>query len=591
MTQPTLDTVIAAVDGPLMMQHMRLFDRYTKVAGTPTELESLRYCEQQMRSFGFETEIIQHDAFISVPVRGEAVLNGRSLRAITHSFSRSSPKGGLTAPVVDLGAGSPEDFARQDVTGKIVLIDGIANPAASLRASEAGAAGQIHISPHEHLHEMCVSPVWGSPTHETLGRLPRTVIAQIPFDEGQMVRKAIKEDPVLEMTLQAEVDTGWRKTPILVADLMPGPEPESQPYVFYTGHHDTWYYGVMDNGGANATMMEVSRIAALHRKAWRRGLRVVFWSGHSQGRYSSSAWYSDAYWEDIDKRALVHVNVDSTGGRGNTVVGDTSCAAELRPLAAEAVGAHSGQTFNNRRQSRAGDQSFWGIGVPGIFQNMSEQPASPDAQTNASASVFGGGNRVGHGTGWWWHNPADTLDKIDEAILVRDTKIYMHAVWRLLTDPVLPLDYAEHASYLSATLAELQEAAGRSFDLSLLVQRARRFEALASELNAKAMRADDVQAEMINATLRAVSRALVPVDYTEKDRFTQDPALAQQPYPGLQPIRRFAALDPESDEAKFLRVGMMRAHNRVAVALTDAINAIEVCFTHLEAPAAGVAAE
>jgi hypothetical protein len=35
----------------------------------------------------------------------------------------------------------------------------------------------------------------------------------------------------------------------------------------------------------------------------------------------------------------------------------------------------------------------------------------------------------------------------------------------------------------------------------------------------------------------------------------------------------------------------MRAHNRVAVALTDAINAIEVCFTHLEAPAAGVAAE
>ena len=57
--------------------------------------------------------------------------------------------------------------------------------------------------------------------------------------------------------------------------------------------------------------------------------------------------------------------------------------------------AHSGQTFNNRRQSRAGDLSFWGIGVPGIFQNMSEQPASPDAESNASASVFGGGNRVG----------------------------------------------------------------------------------------------------------------------------------------------------------------------------------------------------
>ncbi|WP_262032182.1 M28 family peptidase [Microvirga sp. Mcv34] len=591
MTQPTLDTVIAAVDGPLMMQHMRLFDRYTKVAGTPTELESLRYCEERMRAYGFRTEIIQHDAYISVPVKGEAVLKGQSLRAITHSFSRSSPKGGLTAPVVDLGAGGAEDFMRQDVTGKIVLIDGIANPGASLRASEAGAAGQIHISPHEHLHEMCVSSVWGSPTHETVSRLPKTVIVQIPFDEGQKVREAIKANPGLKMTLHAEVDTGWRKTPILVADMMPGPDPETQPYVFYTGHHDTWYFGVMDNGGANATMMEVSRIAALHRTAWRRGLRVVFWSGHSQGRYSSSAWYSDAHWEDIDKRALVHVNVDSTGGLGNTIVGDTSCAAELRPLAAEAVGTHSGQSFNNRRQSRAGDQSFWGIGVPGIFQNMSEQPASPDAETNASASVFGGGNRVGHGTGWWWHNPADTLDKIDEAILVRDTKIYMHAVWRLLTDPVLPLDYAEHARYLSATLSELQAAAGRSFDLGLLMQRVKRLEDLASQLNAKAKSADGTEAEVINVTLKAVSRALVPVDYTEKDRFTQDPALAQHAYPGLQPVRRFATLDPESDAAKFLHVGMMRAHNRVAVALADAIHAMETCLTRLNATTAGLAAE
>jgi hypothetical protein len=222
---------------------------------------------------------------------------------------------------------------------------------------------------------------------------------------------------------------------------------------------------------------------------------------------------------------------------------------------------------------------------------MSEQPASPDSESNASASVFGGGNRVGHGTGWWWHNPADTLDKIDEAILVRDTKIYMHAIWRLLTDPILPLDYAEHARYLSATLGELQKSAGSSFDLSLLMQRAKTLEALAGELNARAAGASDAEAETINATLKAVSRALVPVDYTQKDRFTQDPALAQQAYPGLQPIHRFAALDPESDEAKFLHVGMMRAHNRVAVALADAINALEGCLARLETPTAGLAAE
>ena len=80
--------------------------------------------------------------------------------------------------------------------------------------------------------------------------------------------------------------------------------------MLYSGHHDTWYYGTMDNGGANATMMEVARLCALRRRDWKRGLRVVFWSGHSHGRYSSSAWYAETHWEELERRALVHVNVE-----------------------------------------------------------------------------------------------------------------------------------------------------------------------------------------------------------------------------------------------------------------------------------------
>ena len=32
---------------------------------------------------------------------------------------------------------------------------------------DAGAIGQIHTSPHEHVHEMCVSPVRGRPAQAT----------------------------------------------------------------------------------------------------------------------------------------------------------------------------------------------------------------------------------------------------------------------------------------------------------------------------------------------------------------------------------------------------------------------------------------
>ena len=384
-------------------------------------------------------------------------------------------------------------------------------------------------------------------------------------------------DSDLTATLNAEVDTGWRKTPILVCDMAEADE----PFVLYTGHHDTWYYGTMDNGGANATMMEVARLCALRRAEWKRGLRVIFWSGHSHGRYSSSSWYAETHWEELERRALVHVNVDSTGGKGATIVADTTASAELRALAREAISEQADQQFTDRRMGRAGDQSFWGIGVPSIFGNMSEQPAT--GEPNASASVFGGGNRLGAGTGWWWHTPFDTLDKMDEQILVRDTRIYLQAVWRLLTDAVLPFDYAEHARYLADELRSLQGAAGDRFDLSPLLARADALREKAGQLNRTIAPGLDARRTAIaNATLTAVARALVPVDYSTGDRFGQDPAIGQQAYPALQPLRGLPSCPPGSDQALHLEVGMRRARNRVAFALREALDAIDDGLARLQ---------
>ena len=47
--------------------------------------------------------------------------------------------------------------------------------------------------------------------------------------------------------------------------------------------------------------------------------------------------------------------------------------------------------------------------------------------------------------------------------------------------------------------------------------------------------------------------------------------------------RKIDALDPDSDAAKFLHVGMMRTHNRTATALAEAIRALEACLHTLGA--------
>lgn len=558
-----------------LMEHIAEFDRWEKHAGTEDELESLRYVQRTMDAYGYRTRLLFHPAYISLPGSASLELSTGTVGCITHSFSHPSPPAGLEAEVVYVGAGRPADYRGIDAAGRLVLVDGIASPAASREASRRGAAGQIHVSPHEHLHEMCISPVWGSPGDDQLDQLPRTVVVTVTADTGADLKRTLERGPA-RARVRAEVDTGWRQTPILEAELLRAGAREEDPLVLFTGHHDAWYRGVMDNGGANATMLEVSRLCAEWSDRWQRSLRVLYWSGHSQGRYSSSAWYADQHWTELEQRAVAHVNVDSTGGLGNTVVSDTTASAELAGLAEEALRAQAGQPFSGRRMSRAGDQSFWGIGVPSIYGNMSEQPAIPGVP-NAMAAVFGGAGRAGHGTGWWWHTPADTADKIDPANLVRDTRIYLHTVWKLLTAEVLPLDYARHVRGLRRYLEELAAAIGDRLDLGPVVSRAVDLDERCQRLEAE-VGAGRLGPDAVNECFRRLSRVLVPLDYTLGDRFRHDPALPQSQVPSLTGADRLAELAPGADEFFFLHSRLVRAANRVAFGLREAVEVVDSCL-------------
>ncbi|MCL2430792.1 MAG: aminopeptidase, partial [Alphaproteobacteria bacterium] len=214
------------------------------------------------------------------------------------------------------------------------------------------------------------------------------------------------------------------------------------------------------------------------------------------------------------------------------------------------------------RMGRAGDHSFWGIGVPSPFMGMGEQPAG--AADNVMGAVLGGGTRKSAGFDWWWHAPDDTLDKMDPELLVRDTRVYVHATWRLLTDHVLPLDYEAASAALMRELMALTDQVAEMLDLSLLLQRTRQLGTLALALT----KATDTAAA--DRACIAVSRALVPMDYTRGDRFDHDPALSQSPYPVLDPVRRLAESQSSSDLQHFRLVAARRACNGLGFALAEA---------------------
>jgi Peptidase family M28 len=526
------------VDSKGLMRTIEAFGQWEKLSGSDGEMTSLQMIRSHLDSYGFRTRILHHDAYISLPGRSRVSVGNIVPKSITHSFSQSSS--GLTAELVYVGAGADADFADREVRGKIVVVDGIATPPVSLRASRAGAAGQLHVSPHEHLHEMCISPVWGSPPPDKLADLPSTVVCSVLPSFGDPLRERLKSGETIVAILEAEVDTGWRPIPILEA----GIGDQDGPFVLFSGHHDTWYYGVMDNGSANAAMMEVARLCATKQAEWKRGLRLCFWSGHSHGRYAGSTWYVDNHFDELDRFCVAHLNVDSLGARGADVLTNVGSMSCLYGLAAEAIEAHSGQRLIGKRMSRGADQSFNGVGLPALFGDLSEPEPTP----------------VGPHC-WWWHTPDDLADKIDEATQVRDTRIYVHALWRLLTDVILPLDFAATARSL---LTELEQTGGSTDVMTL------KYAVQELETRASALRAVGAEVDRINAALMRVSRVLVPLDYTSGDRFAHDPALGLPAWPVLEPLRTLAKMIPESDAARFQAVAAVRAINRVLAAVREA---------------------
>ncbi|MCX5732837.1 MAG: M28 family peptidase [candidate division NC10 bacterium] len=555
--------------------------RNVRLSGSPEEREAFRYIGRTLKGWGFEIEEHRHDCWTSWP--GAAlleILNSQTfgIPCITHAMAASTPPEGVVLELVDVGRGDPATLATLPVQGRAALSDGLAMPAKMFRIEGAGAAAQINIC-GKLPHEMIASIVWGSPTPKTAKLLPRTPIVSVDAAGGAALREALGRGPV-RVRIRAAVDTKWRSLPLLIAHLR-APK-SSGDFLLVSGHVDSWYYGAMDNGTGNATQLEIGRIMAGRRKRMRRDLRLAFWSGHSHARYGGSAWYADTFWQELHEHCVLNLNVDCLGAKGATVLTEAFVMAEAQPLASDILEKITGQRLSGVRPKRAGDQSFWGHGIPSAFMTLSEQPPDTSISAQGWAQLMGGQPRTG-GLGWFWHTPEDTLDKLDPDFLVRDAQVYTLVAQRLLEDEILPLDYRAVVSEAEAILGRyLKEAKGR-FDvgpaLDLLGRLDKRLGALARRLRREPLSA--AATDLVNDCLMTLGRELIPIGYCRADRFEHDPTLAVPPFPTLEPMRRLGALAPKSDEARQLRVGLVRAQNKVCFHLHQAVSMVEATLAVL----------
>jgi Iap family predicted aminopeptidase len=581
--------LIAEVSTERLWDHVRTIAQWERISGTPGERSAVEYFDRCLHTYGVETTIHEFDSLLGWPQNAELeVIAGHThpVKAITHAFVPSTPPQGTEAEVVYVKKGEDADFAEAGANGKIALVEGLASPVRVLRAQQAGVVGLVFIN-EDRLHDMCVSPIWGTPTTRTAHLLPNMPAVSILRRDGEAL-KALTAQGGLRVRLRTETFWDWKRTPILTGTIPGSIEP--QQFVLFSGHHCSWYFGAMDNGSANATMLEVARILSANRRHLRRSVRLAFWPGHTQGRYSGSTWYFDNFWEDLHDHCVLHVNIDSTGARGASAY-KALAMPETSEFAVSSIQDSIGFHPEPERQSRAGDQSFWGCGVPSVYMDLSQVPAELTARAAAGSGLFQAADQpqaaAQPGLPWWWHTPDDTVDKIDVEVLVRDSQVYVLANLRAATAALLPFRYEPAAGQILERIEAYAEMAAGRVDLEPATRRARHLRSLAANLDRLVERAparvlDDPTLAAVNARLLAMDRELVLINFSAEGPFDQDLAIPIPAVPLLAPARRLRDLDATSSEAHFLATELTRNRNKVTQHLRRAIEAGEAASAALE---------
>lgn len=548
---------------------LKEFSTLNRVSGSADEVTAADYVCDRLDVNGVTYERYEPELYISQPHDATIETLNKAFESgpvKTVSFSASTT---VSGPVEYVGAAGGDLLADDedprdpyhdvdDLTGKIALTRaGSLSIRAVSELSEKGAIGVIVIHKHDREpHNGIATPIWGgAPRYDEQEKIPDVPIANVNNPDGETLEQWAEGDEGLELELSTDLTTEWMECPVVVAEIEGEANPDNDDFALLHGHYDSWYVGVTDNATGDAGLLEAARVFEEYSDELERDLRVAWWPGHSTGRYAGSTWYADEFAQELTENCVAQVNMDSPGAKDATEYTDMSCwCPEAHDLVGEVIDDVTGAPYAEQFPFRAGDYSFDNLGITGFFMLSSNIPAEIREQRGYHGVGGCGGNSDA------WHVSTDTMDKAGKEELLRDIKMYLVSVARVLNADVLPFDHARSAAKLREAVERYDEVAGDRFDFSPTVDC---LDTLEAEIDAfqQAARAGEIDPVTANDAIKSLSRVLTRLYLVERGQFEQDPATSREPFPRFSVAQKFEVVD--GDEAKFVETQLTREQNTV----------------------------
>ncbi|MGP4014857.1 M28 family peptidase [Saccharopolyspora sp. 5N708] len=571
------------VDADSAARMSEAMSTYPGLVGTEGAARRAQYSVDKLAEWGLEPRLESYRVHASVPKDVSVAMTGPEQRelAVKESpypwhenfedvvvgYNAYSPPGNVTADVVYVNYGLPDDYARLaemgvDVRDKIVL----ARYGQSFRgvkskvAEEHGAAGVILYSDPaddgftqgavypdgpwrnadgiqrgsvQYIFQYPGDPLTpGEPSTPGTPRLDpseadnMTSVPTTPISYGQAQHLlAALQGPQAPEEWQGGLDLTYRVGPgptrvnldldidyqqIPVNDVIveiPGSKHPEQKVVL-GAHFDSWTYGTKDDVSGWATLMEAARaMAALRDRGWQPERTIVLagWDGEEYGLLGATEWV-EQHRADLLENALVYLNMDGAGGGKNFSASAVPALDDvLADIAKDVSDPEHGTLYRNWQQASGEQQP-----VPDRLGSGSDYTPFLDHLGIASAD-FGTSTPSGE-----YHSAYDDLHMmrnfLDPGYRYHEAAAAYAGTFalRMAGSDVAPMLYSDYATAVVGHLEDLdaKQTDGRVVDLSPAYAAAREWKAAAERLEDEARGIDDGRGDAITDALIAQERAL-----------------------------------------------------------------------------------
>jgi N-acetylated-alpha-linked acidic dipeptidase len=449
------------------------------------------------------------------------------------TFNAYSASGDVTAPLVYVNYGGPEDYAflKQqgiDVRGKIAIARygknwrGIKPRMAFLNGAvgciiysdprddgyfrgddypvgpfrppggvQRGSVMETELHPGDPL-----SPGWASEKGskrlklseaETLQKIP---VLPISYEDATPLLENLKGPVAPEAwrgalpltyhlgpgpaTVHLKLDFNWTTGPLHdVIATIPGSESPDQ-WVLYGNHHDAWVNGAQDPASGAAVVLETARsLAELARQGWkpRRTIKLALWDGEEWGLLGSTEWV-EKHADEIDLKMAVYLNSDTNDTGWIGAGGSHTLQAFIMEVLRD-VSDPAGQSLLDVARAHHGNPA--NLHAPGnsieALGSGSDYSAFLDHAGVASLNLSFGGTAPGG----IYHSIYDSFywysHFSDTNFVYGQTlaRVMETALLRLADAPLMPFEFGGFVDAVDGYLQEIDKLVPENADLDLEV--------------------------------------------------------------------------------------------------------------------------